>query len=98
MTGLHILKNVDLYVTGSNAFLLSGELVTILTGRAITLEMYPFSFAEYVDYQHIDRPNDNDLVNYLQTGDFPQALELLDISRYISILNKSYLFLSCQPL
>jgi predicted AAA+ superfamily ATPase len=42
MTGLHILKNVDLYVTGSNAYLLSGELATILIGRAITLEMYPF--------------------------------------------------------
>jgi predicted AAA+ superfamily ATPase len=81
LDGLHILKNVDLYVTGSNAYLLSSELATILTGRAITLEMYPFSFAEYVDYQHIDRPNDSDLVNYLQTGGFPQALELLNISR-----------------
>jgi predicted AAA+ superfamily ATPase len=81
LDGLHILKNVDLYVTGSNAFLLSGELATILTGRAIPLEMYPFSFAEYVDYQHIDKPNDTDLANYLQTGGFPQALELLNISR-----------------
>jgi predicted AAA+ superfamily ATPase len=80
LDGLHILKNVDLYVTGSNAYLLSSELATMLTGRAITIEMYPFSFAEYVEYQKIEKPSDNDLVNYLQTGGFPQALELLNIS------------------
>ena len=80
LDGLHILENVDLYVTGSNAYLLSSELATILTGRAITIEMYPFSFSEYVEYQKIEKPNDNDLVNYLQTGGFPQALELLNIS------------------
>ncbi len=80
LDGLHILKNVDLYVTGSNAYLLSSELATILTGRAITIEMYPFSFAEYIEYQMIENPSDNDLVNYLQTGGFPQALELLNIN------------------
>ncbi|MDR2146496.1 MAG: ATP-binding protein [Tannerella sp.] len=80
LDGLHILKNVDLYATGSNAYLLSSELATILTGRAITIEMHPFSFAEYVEYQKIEKPSDNDLVNFLQTGGFPQALELLKIS------------------
>ena len=80
LDGLHILKNVDLYATGSNAYLLSSELATILTGRAITIEMYPFSFAEYVEYQKIEKPSDNDLANYLQIGGFPQALELLNIS------------------
>ena len=80
LDGLHILKNVDLYATGSNAYLLSSELATILTGRAITIEIYPFSFAEYIEYQKIEKPDDNDLVNYLQTGGFPQALELLNIS------------------
>ncbi|MDR2962932.1 MAG: ATP-binding protein [Bacteroidales bacterium] len=81
LDGLHILENVDVYVTGSNAYLLSSELATILTGRAITIEMFPFSFAEYVDYQKIEQPTDTDLVNYLQIGGFPQALELLHISR-----------------
>jgi predicted AAA+ superfamily ATPase len=80
LDGLHILKNVDLYVTGSNAYLLSGELATILTGRAITIEIYPFSFSEYIIYQNIEKPTDTDLVNYMQTGGFPQALELHNIS------------------
>ncbi|MDR1347433.1 MAG: ATP-binding protein [Prevotellaceae bacterium] len=83
LNGLHILKNVDLYATGSNAYLLSSELATILTGRAITIEMYPFSFSEYVDYQNIENPTDANLVNYLQTGGFPQALELLNISHSV---------------
>ncbi|MDR1342605.1 MAG: ATP-binding protein [Prevotellaceae bacterium] len=80
LDGLHILKNVDLYATGSNAYLLSSELATILTGRALTIEMHPFSFSEYIDYQNIDKQSDADLVSYLQTGGFPQALELLKIS------------------
>ncbi|MDR1382322.1 MAG: AAA family ATPase, partial [Planctomycetaceae bacterium] len=63
LDGLHILKNVDLYVTGSNAYLLSSELATILTGRAITIEMYPFSFSEYLDYHQIEKPADTDLIS-----------------------------------
>ncbi|MDR2824032.1 MAG: ATP-binding protein [Prevotellaceae bacterium] len=80
LDGLHILKNVDLYVTGSNAYLLSSELATILTGRAVSIEMYPFSFAEYIDFQKITTPTDAYLVNYMQIGGFPQALELHKIS------------------
>ncbi|MDR0829987.1 MAG: ATP-binding protein [Prevotellaceae bacterium] len=80
LDGLHILKNVDLYATGSNAYLLSSELATILTGRAITIEIYPFSFAEYLNFQQIEKPTDADLINYMQIGGFPQALELHKIS------------------
>jgi predicted AAA+ superfamily ATPase len=80
LDGLHILKNVDLYATGSNAYLLSSELATILTGRAITIEIYPFSFSEYLEYLDIKNPTDSDLINYMQTGGFPQALELQKIS------------------
>ncbi|GHV61689.1 ATPase [Bacteroidia bacterium] len=80
LDGLHVLKNVDLYATGSNAYLLSSELATILTGRAFTIEMFPFSFAEYIEYQQIETPTDTDLINYMQIGGFPQALELHKIS------------------
>ena len=56
---LYIKKNVDVYVTGSNAYLLSGELATLLSGRYIEIKMLPLSFKEYVmafdnhDYQQL---------------------------------------------
>ncbi|GHV85127.1 ATPase [Spirochaetia bacterium] len=53
---LYIKKNVDLYVTGSNAYLLSGELATLLTGRYIEISILPFSFAEYCEF-YLNSPN-----------------------------------------
>lgn len=73
---LFIRKNIDLYITGSNAYMLSGELATLLTGRYITIEMLPLSFAEYVSWTG-DR---NDLARkytqYLEQSSFPYATEL----------------------
>ncbi|BFL16505.1 hypothetical protein K190097F3_20060 [Enterocloster clostridioformis] len=45
---LYVKKNVDLYITGSNAFLLSGELATLLSGRYVEIKMFPLSFKEYI--------------------------------------------------
>jgi predicted AAA+ superfamily ATPase len=92
LDGLHLLKNTDVYVTGSNAYLLSGELATILTGRAITINMYPFSFVEYLDYMSIASPNESDLIEYIQAGGLPQALELkkLDFTIYATYLNNLF--------
>ena len=56
---LYIKKNVDVYITGSNAYLLSGELATLLSGRYIEIKMLPLSFKEYVSAF----PNNN---NYYQ--------------------------------
>jgi predicted AAA+ superfamily ATPase len=47
---LYIKKNCNVYITGSNAYLLSGELATLLTGRYIETEILPFSYAEYTDF------------------------------------------------
>ena len=45
---LYIKKNIDVYITGSNAYLLSGELATLLSGRYVEIKMLPLSFKEYV--------------------------------------------------
>jgi predicted AAA+ superfamily ATPase len=50
LEGLYVHPRIDLYVTGSNAFLLSSELATLLTGRAFEINILPFSFQEYLEF------------------------------------------------
>ena len=45
---LYIKKNVDIYVTGSNAYMLSSEIATLISGRYVQIEMLPLSFKEYM--------------------------------------------------
>lgn len=72
---LYVKKNVDLYITGFNAFLLSGELATLISGRYIEVKMMPLSFKEY-----ISAVGDTDLTtkynNYITNSSFPYTLEL----------------------
>ena len=73
---LYIKDNVDIYITGSNAHMLSSEIATLLSGRYIQIEMLPLSFKEYM----ISTGSMNDrgikYVDYLQNSSFPYTLEL----------------------
>lgn len=73
---LYTKKNVDLYITGSNAFLLSGELATYLSGRYVQIKMLPLSFREYVSAVPEIQDMGKLYVNYLQNSSFPGTLEL----------------------
>ena len=73
---LYIKKNVDVYITGSNAYLLSGELATLLSGRYIEIKMLPLSFKEYVSA--FDNNNYQQLfLDYMRNGGMPGNINIL---------------------
>ena len=73
--GLFIKKNVDLYITGSNAFLLSGELATLLSGRYISTNVLPLSLREYQEIHPEMSPRDL-FDSYMQSSAMPEAVSL----------------------
>ena len=77
---LFINKEVDLYITGSNAYLLSSELATLLTGRYIEIKMLPLSFKEYISAFDAQTDISRKFRDYLRYSSFPQAVELYKIN------------------
>ena len=71
---LFINKDVDLYITGSNAYLLSSELATLLTGRYIEIKMLPLSFKEYLSSFEDKTDLSRKFRDYLRYSSFPQAV------------------------
>ena len=70
--------NVSIFITGSNAKLLSGELATLLSGRYVNFKIMPFSFKESCEIQNIDFKDvtDKDLFNYIKWGGMPQRFSM----------------------
>lgn len=87
--GLYIKKNVDLYITGSNAYLLSGELATLLSGRYIEIKMLPLSFKEYLSaFKDKNESKDRLFLEYMKNGGMPGNISILetnpnDIDKYL---------------
>lgn len=82
---LYIKKNVDLYITGSNSKLLSGELATLLSGRYVEIKMLPLSFKEYISYVG-ETDIQRKYVDYITKSSFPYTLKLdssKDIRMYL---------------
>lgn len=69
-------KNIDLYVTGSNAYLLSSELATLLTGRYIAINVQPYSFMEFTLAYSKEKNTDRLFRQYINTSCFPEAVTL----------------------
>lgn len=72
--------NVDVYITGSNAYLLSSELSTLLSGRYVEIKMQPLSFKEYLDFVDSDKKRNLEALfnQYLEFGGLPTIAQLLD--------------------
>lgn len=73
---LYIKKNTDIYITGSNAYMLSGELATLLSGRYVEISMLPLSFQEYMQTVPNDSNLERSFREYQMNSSFPGALEL----------------------
>lgn len=76
--GLYIKKNVDVYITGSNAYLLSGELATLLSGRFVEIKMLPLSFKEFLGAMPQNNKSQYEcFLEYMEYGGMPGNLPIL---------------------
>lgn len=89
INSLNVDFDVDIYITGSNAYLLSSELATLLSGRYIEIKMYPLSFKEFLKFNSYDKTNLEDKFNeYLKYGGLPAITQIKDKNNLImSYLN-----------
>ncbi len=74
---LYVKPDVDIYVTGSNAYMLSGDLATLLTGRYVEIRMLPFSFKEFLEVTGMDKGEG--LTEYMRVGGLP----------YVAVMNRT---------
>ncbi|MFT3903851.1 MAG: ATP-binding protein [Niabella sp.] len=87
---LFVKDYIDLYITGSNAYFLSSELATLLTGRYIEIQMLPFSFSEFSQPYPENKSKYEIFEDYMQYGGFPEASNMLhstskdQINNYLS--------------
>jgi len=83
INSLRIMKNTDIYVTGSNAYMFSGKIMTLLGGRYVEIKMLPLSFAEYMEVFPEADPAGK-YIDYLEQSGFPQTLEFRGNKQFIN--------------
>ena len=76
VNSLRLPDNIDLYLTGSNSRVLSGEFATLLSGRYVEIHMLPLSFKEYVSAYPYNASDDKMFDDYLRNGSFPYTIQL----------------------
>lgn len=79
---LYIKPNVDVYITGSNAYMLSGELATLLTGRYVEINILPLQFSEYYNFIMSKSPNltkIETLANFIYYGGVPEYVKQIQV-------------------
>lgn len=76
INSLHIKPNVDIYITGSNAYMLSSEIATLLSGRYVEIPMLPLSFKEYIEGRGDNSELQKKYADYISSSSFPYALDL----------------------
>ena len=82
---LFIKKNIDLYLTGSNAYMLSSEIATLISGRYVEIKMLPLSFKEYVQSTGNTSELSKKYRDYLEFSSFPYVLELKNQPKEINV-------------
>ena len=79
VNSINIDFDTDIYITGSNAYLLSSELATLLSGRYIEIKMYPLSFKEFLEFNNYDKSDiDSKFNEYLKYGGLPAITHIKD--------------------
>ena len=89
INSLHAEERYDIYVTGSNAFLLSSDLATLFTGRTYEIEIYPFSFKEYLEYFKY-KDIDEAFKNYVMEGGMSGSYVYTEYNQKYNYINDVY--------
>ena len=80
VNSLHLMKNTDIIITGSNAYMLSSDLSTLISGRYVEIMIYPLSFREFLDFNQtgMEANLDTWLQKYIEIGGFPGLIDLVN--------------------
>ena len=89
INSLHAEERYDIYITGSNAFLLSSDLATLFTGRTYEIDIYPFSFKEYLEYFKY-KDIDEAFKNYVMEGGMSGSYVYTEYNQKYNYINDVY--------